>query len=421
MTIEQTILVVDDEKSNVEFLVNNLQEKYNVKIAPNGDIALKILDRFNVDLILLDIDMPILDGYETLKEIKKKEKLKDIPVIFLTSKYNDDSMVYGYELGVKDYIKKPFNTKELEVRVDNHIQTYELIKKLEYAYKNLEKFIQNQESIVILTDGITIKFINKQFSDFFGYKNIADFLKDHKCICEYFVENDRFFHLGKIKDDENWVDVIEKLPESERIVSLVGKRKKEHLFAVSVSCYDRYAKLVTFTDVTESIEEKMNMEGKILHDKLTGAYNKKYFEENYKKILNDYSSLDYKLGVALLDIDRFRIINDNHGHDIGDHVLREFVQTIKNNSRQDDILIRWGGEEFVLLLKISSSNDLEKALDNLRKVIQNHNYETVGGITCSIGASVYNRGENIQLTLKRSDEAVYTAKANGRNRVVIKV
>ena len=90
-----------------------------VKIAPNGDIALKILAKFNVDLVLLDIHMPVMDGYETIKEIKKTPKLKDIPVIFLTSQGNEESLVYGFELGAKDYIVKPFTPAVLKEKLED--------------------------------------------------------------------------------------------------------------------------------------------------------------------------------------------------------------------------------------------------------------------------------------------------------------
>ncbi len=392
MIEKQTILVVDDEKSNVEFLVNNLHEKYNVKIAPNGDIALKILAKFNVDLVLLDIHMPVMDGYETIKEIKKTPKLKDIPVIFLTSQGNEESLVYGFELGAKDYIVKPFNPKELQVRVQNHIQTYELI-----------------------------KFINKQFSNFFGYKSVADFLKDHKCICEYFLEDDKFFHLGKLVDDESWIDALMLLPEPKRIVSMAANDAKEHFFSVSVTQYDRYIKLVSFTDITETITQKFDLEKKVIHDKLTGAYNREYFEQNYQNILSEYSSLNNKLAIAILDIDHFKLVNDKYGHDVGDEVLKEFVDVINENSRQDDVLIRWGGEEFIVLLKVGSKEHTIKALENLRKAIESNEFKKVKDIRCSIGASIYVQGENIKLTIKRADEALYIAKAGGRNQVFVKV
>ena len=204
----QTILVVDDEKTNVEFIVSNLEQKYKIKTAPNGKVALKILEKFDIDLILLDIQMPVLNGYETAKQIQNDTRLKEIPIIFITAKSDSESIIKGFELGAKDYISKPFNLKELQVRVSNHLQTYRLInqlnnayKKLNSAYDNLQKFIDTQDNVVFLTDGKELHFANKKFFEFVGFENLDEFKKHNKCISESFIENDRFFHLGKLQGD----------------------------------------------------------------------------------------------------------------------------------------------------------------------------------------------------------------------------
>jgi diguanylate cyclase (GGDEF)-like protein len=363
--------------------------------------------------------MPVLNGYTTLKEIKKQDKLKEMPVIFLTSKNDSDSIVYGFELGAKDYITKPFNTKELEVRVSNHIQIYDLVKKLEDSYHNLEKFIETQDSIVILTDGKELKFANKKLFSFLGYQNLANFLTYYKCVCEHFIENDRFFHLGKINEEQSWVDVMETIPKTERIVSMLNKESSPHVFSISISQYDKDTKIVSFADISETMKEHIELEKKSVHDKLTGAYNREFFDINYKKYLYEYNLEENKLAVALLDIDHFKDVNDTYGHDVGDTVLKEFVNIIHEYSRTDDIFIRWGGEEFILLLKVQSIDGLRKALEHFRKVVEINDFTTIGTKTCSIGGTLYIEDENIKTTIKRADEAVYDAKENGRNKVVI--
>jgi two-component system cell cycle response regulator len=251
-----TILIVDDEKINIDFIVNNLNKLYNIKVASNGKIALEILDRFDIDMILLDIEMPILDGYETAKKIISNPHFREIPFIFLTAKTDSKSIAKGFEIGAKDYVTKPFNTKELQARVQNHLKTYHLIKKIESLYKNLEKFIDTQNNIVILTSGKELIFANKKFYSFFGYKNLEDFHKYHKCICDFFVKNDRFFHLGKIDKSEEWVDEISTLPEPKRVVSMVNKEFISHAFSVCVNQYDENTKIVSFYDISEDMIEQ---------------------------------------------------------------------------------------------------------------------------------------------------------------------
>ena len=121
----------------------------------------------------------------------------------------------------------------------------------------------------------------------------------------------------------------------------------------------------------------------------------------------------------MLDIDFFKKVNDTYGHDVGDSVLIELVQEIKHYSRKNDILIRWGGEEFLLMLQVESSYDLTKALEHIRTVISYHHFEHIDKLTCSIGGSLYNEREDISETIKRADISLYNAKESGRNKVVI--
>ncbi|WP_373069740.1 diguanylate cyclase domain-containing protein [Sulfurimonas sp.] len=414
-----SILAVDDQELNQELITNMLGGTYNIKSVLNGKGALKVLEKFDIDLILLDIEMPDMNGFECAKLIKQNPATKDIPIIFLTSHQDKEYIIKGFKLGANDYISKPFNFEELKVRVENQLKTFELLKKLESAYKNLEKFIDSQDNIVILTDGEELLFANKKFFNYLGYDNLEQFKKYHNCICELFIENDRFFHLGKIKEDENWLNVIQTLPHTERIVSMLVNDLNPHAFSVTANHYDENTLIVTFTDISQTVLEHIRLEKKAIHDKLTDAYNREFFELNYNKLIHNFKEQGYQLGLALLDIDHFKDVNDTYGHDVGDEVLIQFVNTINKYSRNDDYLIRWGGEEFIFILKVTSFEALEKALEHLRKVIEIQEFNKVGKKTCSIGGTVYRDNEDISQTIKRADEAVYEAKAKGRNKVVL--
>lgn len=288
-------------------------------------------------------------------------------------------------------------------------------KKLEESYKNLERLIESQDNIVILTDGENIKFANQKFFDFLGFENLDNFRKYHKCICEFFLEKDKFFY----KKDNHWINEIKTIEESKRIVSMIDKDFKEHAFSVSVNIFDEEEMIVSFTDISETILKNISLEEKIIRDKLTNAYNREFFDKNYKKLIYEYNTNHSKLAVAMLDIDHFKLVNDTHGHDVGDEVLIQFVEIINNSSRKNDILIRWGGEEFILVLQLNSENTLPKILENLRKAIEDYDFPKIGKKTCSIGGTIYQDNEDIIKTIKRADEAVYEAKAAGRNKVII--
>lgn len=312
------------------------------------------------------------------------------------------------------YIKTSYE-KEKNLEKELHIEK----DRLENAFLNLQKLIEQQSNIIILTDGVEMDYANKKFFEFLGYLNMEDFKKEHKCICEFFIEDDRFFHLKKIGENDNWVEKINELAEPQRIVLIKDTNQKEHIFSVSINYFDENTIVVNFADISQTIQEKMYLETKVIHDKLTNAYNREFFEKNYENIILDYQNNSSKLAIAMLDIDHFKYVNDNFGHDVGDEVLKTFVQIIKANSRKSDILIRWGGEEFVLMLKIDSMDNLKKVLEHLKSAISDYDFNLVGKKTCSIGATIYEDNEDIHKTIKRADEAVYKAKELGRDKVVI--
>ena len=149
-------------------------------------------------------------------------------------------------------------------------------------------------------------------------------------------------------------------------------------------------------------------------------------EENKKELTitaKDSLADIVKMKVAVgndIDIDYFKMVNDTYGHDVGDKVLKQFVNVIQKSSRKDDLLIRWGGEEFLLLTKVKSIDNAKKVLENIRNAISQASFEGIKHMTCSIGATNYKENENIEESFKRADDALYEAKNNGRNQVQIK-
>ena len=122
----------------------------------------------------------------------------------------------------------------------------------------------------------------------------------------------------------------------------------------------------------------------------------------------------------MLDIDYFKKVNDSYGHNIGDEVLKDFVKILKQNSRiENDILIRWGGEEFLMILSIKNENLLFNIVEKYRKAVENHTFKEINKITCSIGASIHNESNKIYDSIKEADIALYEAKNSGRNKTII--
>src|SRR5262245_26332613 len=136
-TMSSRILVVDDTPANIQMLSSTLKQKgYQISVATNGKQALEVLARVSPDLVLLDVMMPEVDGFETCKRLKAEPKWRQIPVIFLTAKAETTDIVHGFELGAVDYVAKPFNAHELLARVSTHLTVDELRRNL--AEKNVE-------------------------------------------------------------------------------------------------------------------------------------------------------------------------------------------------------------------------------------------------------------------------------------------
>jgi diguanylate cyclase (GGDEF)-like protein len=262
-------------------------------------------------------------------------------------------------------------------------------------------------------------FANKKFYSFFGYRDLTEFNASQSNISEFFIEKEHFFHPGKITEGTDWVEQISTLIDSKRVVSMRDINHQMHAFSVTVTDYGDQGNIVSFTDISETMSEHLALEEKTIHDQLTGAYNREYLEQKQARLISSFSQSRQHMGLALIDIDHFKAVNDSHGHDIGDKVLKQFVQIIQQNSRADDIVIRWGGEEFVLILRVNSEENLKCVLENLRKTVASVTFSKAGHQTCSIGGTIHRHDEPINETIKRADEALYQAKNSGRNNVVL--
>lgn len=247
------ILVVDDELINVEYISKIFDNKYNVKVAFNGEQALKILSKVNIELILLDIQMPVMDGYEVIKEIKSNINTKNIPVIFITSSSNNETLIKVFELGASDYIAKPFNKEELKVRVRNHLNNYALQREVQHKIKQINSILNQQNNMIVLLNGNIIEFANKTFFKFLGCENIKDFNTKYESITDLFIENDKFFHKKKVKKEQKWIDAFLDLKPAEQIVKILSKKFILHGFSVNINIYEEDQYIITFTDISHTI------------------------------------------------------------------------------------------------------------------------------------------------------------------------
>ncbi|PHQ65852.1 MAG: diguanylate cyclase response regulator [Sulfurimonas sp.] len=416
------ILCVDDIETNL-FTLEALFEthhndKYMVITAASGKEALNILLSQKIDLILLDVMMPELDGYETAKFILSNKRTKNIPIIFLTAKKDQDTVSRCYEVGGVDYLSKPYNEQELFVRIKFHLDMVENKRVLEVEKKFTQDILDMQDNLVVISDGKKVIKINRAVTKLFNLKSIDDFVTQYVCICYTFVREDGYFHLGLVNDDELWVDVLLEQLKSKDVLVLINDIQNSQL-----NSFDIKAKifgddfLVTLTDITSFDAESKYNEHEASYDSLTNIYNRTKLNDLFCRQIETAKVNSDAFAFIMLDIDYFKSVNDNYGHLVGDAVLIQMTNLIKKSIRDSDIFARWGGEEFVLLLPHVSLEKAEEIANYLRAKIEDDKFPEVASITCSFGVACYKDGDTIDSIIKRADSALYDAKNAGRNRV----
>jgi diguanylate cyclase (GGDEF)-like protein len=386
--------------------------------ASSGKEALDILLKEKIDLILLDVMMPDLDGFETIKLIQKNRKTRDIPVIFLTAKKDEETISTCYDLGGVDYMNKPFNPKELFSRVEFHLSLVENKRALEKERDLIQGILDTQDNLLIVTDGMRSSIINSSVCKLFGVQDSEEFTQKYICISQTFLPKEGYFSLKNVPEDRFWIDaLLEELQEHSRVVQIQDVNTDTlHSYDIKVKKFDENY-ILNLTNITYIDSEKEEYAHQAYYDSLTNIYNRNRLKELFIQQIVRSNSLKESFCMVMIDIDHFKRVNDTYGHLVGDNVLITLTKIVNSNIRQSDIFARWGGEEFVLILPNVTVDIAKKIINNLRIKIENHYFEDVEKITCSFGITSYEDGDTIESMLKRADEALYIAKDSGRNRV----
>jgi len=314
------------------------------------------------------------------------------------------------------------------INSDNH-NTYFIGVQHDITYLKLQEeklrqqafYIQNildaQENIVIVTNGSEIIYANEATQKFLGYATLENFVQQYLCICNRFIPDTHYFHLGKVPEGELWMETLLRLPIEERTVIMQSFDSVTHYLNAKVVHFGDHQYIVTFTDVSATLLKEEILTNKAYHDPLTGVFNRQFLHEFVAKwVLKGELASSYA-GIILLDIDNFKNVNDTYGHLKGDEVLQILTRTIRQVLRNSDKIFRWGGEEFVVILDIDESNQLLNISEKIRLLIEQTAIKEIGNITCSFGVTIMHQEELLVTVLERADEALYRAKKLGKNRV----
>lgn len=449
------ILVVDDVSANVKLLeARLLAEYFEVMTASNGLDALAICESGRIDVVLLDVMMPGMDGFEVCRRLKADPATQHIPVIMVTALDQVSDRVRGLEVGADDFLTKPVNDLQLMTRVKSLVRLKSLTDELRLraaTTRNIStevllsryKAASDVVAKVLLVDERTSsadrigKMLRGRCELWHSTDPDEAFFRaaegNYDCIIISTAFHDydplRLCSQLRTLDRTRFVPImlIADHGEDERLVRGLELGVNDYLVR-PVDQQELIARLTTqlrrkryHDHLRASVAQSVEM---AITDELTGLHNRRYLDSQLAILFERARNRGRPLALMMLDIDRFKAVNDSWGHDAGDEVLYEFATRLRTSVRGIDLVCRMGGEEFVIVMPDTNATIAAKVAERIRASIADTPIiiEAAGQavtVTASVGVTVMNPGsDTIAAMLKRADIALYKAKNNGRNCVV---
>lgn len=425
-TQKQSILIVDDVQANL-FSLEVILKPLGVNIlrASSGQEALKVVFEKDPNLIILDVQMPDMDGLETAKLIKGREKSRHIPIIFVTAlSCEDKNMFDGYKIGGVDYIFKPIDPEMLiaKVKVFLKIESQNrLIKEQTREIEEREHLFRSilssaKDAIITIDSRGYIYYWNNAAENMFGYKT------------DEVIAKEKF--LDMIADKDLFIRLFERMLEEGKEtdigqhVELVALRRNGSEFPVELAASvtkieDSRSLVVIIRDLTQQKEIEKKLESMAYYDSLTGLPNRMLLFDRLGQMVRQAKRDEKPLGLLFVDLDHFKSINDTLGHHIGDMLLKETANRLSSSVREFDTVARLGGDEFAVVVSnipdpTALASVAEKIIASFSSPYHLRDYECSVG--ASIGISIYpDDGTNVTTLLKNADTAMYRAKGGGGN------
>ena len=449
------ILVVDDISANVKLLEARLTAEYfDVVTAMSGPEALAICRSAQCDIVLLDVMMPEMDGFEVCRQLKADPLTHHIPVVMVTALDQPADRVRGLEAGADDFLTKPVSEIALIARVRSLVRLKLVTDELRMrAVTSKEIGIQDPLIQAVADTGRNgrILLVDDRPS---SYERIVATLTTEHAVDVESDPQEALFHSAEGRYDVLMVSLglenfdalrlcsqVRSLERTRSLPILIMAEPEDNArllrgLEIGVNDYlvrpiDRNEMLARVrTQVRkrrygERLRDNMQMSIEMaVTDVLTGLHNRRYMETHLSGLVEQAASRGKPLTVLVLDIDFFKAINDGHGHDAGDDVLREFATRVRKSIRGIDLACRYGGEEFVIVMPETDMAVAGMVAERLRRRIATEPFPLSQPgksieVTISIGiAGLGAPADTAATILKRADQALYRAKRDGRNRVV---
>lgn len=434
-----SILIVDDNQNNLQVLMGLLGAAgYKVRPALSGEIALRAVEASVPDLILLDVRMPGMDGYEICRRLKASERSRDVPVIFISALQDAEDRLSGFRCGGVDYVAKPFQAEEVLARVRAHIQLYRMQRQLECMVKERTRELSESEAryrvlfadspvaiMVFDSDDLQILDVNSAFTRVVGHSaeesvgRLLDFavVPEQRAAVRSLASK-----LSEHSEEAAYTDRLRFSRRDGDIVDIEGVLQR-------VDYPGHRAQIFMLQDVTASrkAEERLRLvtkehqrqlEKSVYHDVLTGLPNRALFAERMRQGVEQVQHVGCWMVVCYLDIDAFHTVNMAYGKEMGDQVLIRTGECLRACLGSGDTLARIGGDEFaLLLLGLRNDDELEQFLHKMQSQLAQLAILGAMRLSASIGVAIYPQDHvDPDTLLRHADQAMLLAKQGGKGR-----
>jgi two-component system, cell cycle response regulator len=450
------VLVVDDVEANVKLLEAKLSSEYfDVLSAYNGRTALEIADSELPDVILLDVMMPRMDGFEVCRRLKANPRTADVPVVMVTALSDVANRLRGLEVGADDFLTKPVNDIALFARVRSLARLKRMMEEWRLREEICGRFAGRD--IAAAEDGGPAVIVIVE-EDRFSAAQMAETLRSvgHSVTCAAGCAD-----AQDLVDGETELVILSlSMPSSDPLRLVSRYRANEalrqlpilliaeelDLIRVAKGLVDLGANdyLIRPVDRQELMARtntqlrRKRLQDRLqqnyqrglslaLTDPLTSLYVRRYGEAHLDELIERVNQHVISAAVLLFDVDHFKQVNDTYGHDAGDDVLRQLAARTIKTIRSVDLAVRWGGEEFLVVMPETDLANAAAVAERIRVAVAKDSFTVRSsgeklGVTISVGvaAAITGADDRDQL-LKRADDALYCAKSAGRNRVVTRL
>lgn len=446
------ILVVDDVEANVRLLEAKLTlEYFDVLACQDGAAALQMAASEQLDIILLDVMMPGMDGFETCRRLKADPNTNHIPVVLVTALDGREDRIKGLEAGADDFLTKPLDDIVLFARLRS-------LTRLKLVMDELREREESGRRLGVTTDGAgrlrgsggRVLIVDDNVRQ--GQRIAEELAREHRPLVESDAVSGLASSRGAIDlmiinvgaSDFDGLRLVAQVRSAEPtrhlpILAVIDPTDRPRLVkALELGVNDILLRPVDPEELaarartqirrkryTDFLKEKLDYSLEMaVTDALTGLHNRRYMTGQLKAFVSRAALGGEPVALLVLDIDHFKKVNDGFGHDAGDEVLREFAVRLATNVRAVDLPCRMGGEEFVVVMPGTRLEDAHRIAERIRRDVAATPFRVMGGqehlaITISIGvAATLGPGDTPDALMKRADEGVYEAKATGRDRVI---